>query len=64
MSDNELITAVRQPVIDVHPAPPVAQIIRRSQAMRARRRITGVAGALALAAGTALAVRQLTRSPS
>ncbi len=40
-------------------APPIAQIISRGRAVRARRRITGVAGALALAAGTALAVRQL-----
>jgi len=62
MNDNELSTAVRESVVDVHPAPPIARVISRGRPVRARRRITdGVAGALALAAGTALAVRQLTR---
>jgi hypothetical protein len=61
MNDNELSMAVRESVVDVHSPPPIARIISRGRAVRARRRITGVAGAPALAAGTALAVRQLTR---
>ena len=56
MNDDELITAVREPFTAVHSATPVEQIVSRSRAIRARRRIPGVAGALAVAAGTALAV--------
>jgi hypothetical protein len=56
MNDYELSTAVRESVADIHSDTPVAQIISRGRAVRARRRITGVAGALTLAAGTALAV--------
>ena len=56
MNDDELITAVREPFTAVHSATPVEQIVSRSRAIRARRRIPGVAGALAVAAGAALAV--------
>jgi hypothetical protein len=62
MNDNELITVVRESVADVHSATPVSQIISRGRAMRARRRTPGVAGAVALAAGTALAVSALLGS--
>jgi hypothetical protein len=59
MNDNELITAVRQSVADVHTATPVEQILRRGRAARARRRIPVLAGALGVAAATALAVTTL-----
>jgi hypothetical protein len=62
MNDSELSTAVRESVADIHSATPVAQIISRGRAVRARRRIPGVAGALTVAAGTALAVTTLLPS--
>ncbi len=62
MNDDELITAVREPFTAVHSATPVEQIVSRSRAIRARRRIPGVAAALAVAAGTALAVTALLPS--
>lgn len=62
MNDNELITAVRESVAGVHTATPVAQVISRGRAVRTRRRIPGVAGTLAVAAGTALAVTTLLPS--
>jgi hypothetical protein len=62
MNDSELSTAVRESVADIHSATPVAQIISRGRAVRARRRIPGVTGALALAACTGLAVTTLVPS--
>lgn len=62
MNDSELRTAVRESVADVHSATPVAQIISRGRAVRARRRIPAVAGALAVVAGTALALTTLLPS--
>jgi hypothetical protein len=62
MNDNELSTAVRESVADIHSATPVTQIISRGRALRARRRIPGVAGALTVAAGTALAATTLLPS--
>jgi hypothetical protein len=59
MNDDELITAVRESVTSVHTATPVEQIVNRGRAVRARRRTPGVAGALALAAGAAVAVTAL-----
>lgn len=56
MNDQELITAVRESVADVHTATPVGQILSRGRAVRARRRIPGVAAALAVAVGAAIAV--------
>ncbi len=56
MNDQELITAVKQSVSGVHMRVPAEQIVRRSRAIRSRRRIPAVAGALAVAAGAALAV--------
>ena len=62
MNDEELITAVRESVTGVHMAIPEEQIARRSRAIRARRRIPAAAGALAVAAGAALAVTALVPS--
>ena len=59
MNDDELITAVREPFSAVQSTTPVEQIVSRSRTIRARRRIPGVAGALAVAAGTAVAVTAL-----
>ncbi len=67
MKDNELITAVRQSVADVHTTTPVEQILRRGRAARARRRIPLLTGALGAAAATVLAVTTLlpgTHHPS
>ena len=44
MNDNELITAVRESVTDVHSPTPVEQIVSRGRAMRARRQFRGWAG--------------------
>jgi hypothetical protein len=62
MNDDELITAVKESVTRVHMDIPAVQIVSRSRAIRARRRIPAVAGALAVAAGTALAVTALLPS--
>jgi hypothetical protein len=62
MNDNELSTMVRESVTDVHSATPLAQIISRGRAVRARRRTPALAGAGALLAGTALAVTTLVPS--
>jgi hypothetical protein len=62
MNDNEVSTAVRESVADIHSTTPVAQIISRGRAVRARRRIPGVAGALTVAAAAALAVTALLPS--
>jgi hypothetical protein len=62
MNDNELSTMVRESVTDVHSATPVAQIISRGRAVRARRRTSVLAGAGAVLAGTALAVTTLVPS--
>jgi hypothetical protein len=53
MYDNELITMVRESVTEVDTATPVAQILTRGRAVRARRRVPGVAVTLVMAAGTA-----------
>ena len=59
MNDDELITTVRESFTGIHSTTPVEQIVSRSRAVRARRRIPGVAAALAVAAGAALAVAAL-----
>jgi hypothetical protein len=59
MNDNELSTAVLESVADIHSATPVDLIISRGRTVRARRRIPVAAGALTVAAGTALAVTTL-----
>jgi hypothetical protein len=59
MNDEELITVVREQRARVHSATSVEQIISRGRAVRLRRRIPGVAGALAVVAGAAVAVTAL-----
>jgi hypothetical protein len=59
MNDDELITAVRKSVTDVHSATSVEQIMGRGRTLRTRRRIPGAAGVLAVIAGVALAVMAL-----
>jgi hypothetical protein len=56
MNDNELSTMVRESVTGVHSATPIAQIISRGRAVRARRQIPGFAACLAVVAGTATAL--------
>ncbi len=62
MNDSELSTMVRESVAGIHSETPVAQIISRGRAVRARRPMPAAAGALAVAAGTALAVTTLLPS--
>ena len=57
--NDELVTAVREQRNKVHMNVPVEQIISRGRAVRKRRRIPGIAGALALAAVAAFAVTAL-----
>ncbi len=59
MNDNDLITAVRESFADVRTTTAVEQIISRGRAVRARRRIPRLAGALAVAGGAALAATML-----
>ena len=54
MTDEELITAVREQRSKVHMTTPVEQVISRGHVVRVRRRIRGGAGALAMAAGVAV----------
>ncbi len=42
MNDNELITTVRESFTGIHSTTPVGQIVSRSRAVRARRRIPGL----------------------
>ena len=59
MTDEELMTMVREQRSSVPMTTPVDQIISRGRTVRTRRRIPGVAGALAGAAAVALAVAAL-----
>jgi hypothetical protein len=60
MTDDDLITMVREQRGRVQMTIPVEQIIGRGRTMRARRRLPGLAaGALAVAAAAALAVTAL-----
>jgi hypothetical protein len=59
MNDDTLMTAVREPFAAVRMDIPVEQIVRRGRAVRARRRIPGLAGAAAAVAGGALAAAML-----
>lgn len=61
MNDEELATAVRESIAGVQSATSVEQIVSRGRAMRIRRRISSLAGALAVAA-VALAVAALVPS--
>jgi hypothetical protein len=59
MNDDTLMTTVREPFTAVHMDTPVEQIVGRGRAVRARRRILGLAGAAAMVAGAAVAVTAL-----
>lgn len=59
MTDNDLITEVRESFTGVHSATPVARIESRGRTLRTRRRATGLAGALAVGAAVAAAVTAL-----
>lgn len=59
MNDEELITAVRESFTEVRSATSVEQIMSRCRAVRARRWIPGLAGALAVLATAAVAVTVL-----
>lgn len=60
MTDDDLITLVREQRSNVRMDTPVEQIVGRGRALRARRRLPGVAaGALAVAAAAVLAVTAL-----
>jgi hypothetical protein len=64
MNDEELAAAVKESVCGAHMNIPAEQIVHRSRAIRARRRIPAVAGALtAAAAATAAAALVLTSGP-
>jgi hypothetical protein len=60
MNDEELIETMRESFTAVRSRTPLERIVRRSHAVRARRRIPGVAGTLAVAAGAAVAATALT----
>lgn len=59
MNDNTVIAAVREPFTAVQMVTPVEQIVRRGRAVRARRRIAGLAAAAAVAAAATVAVTAL-----
>jgi len=59
MNDDELTTAVKASVTDVHMTIPADQIISRSHAIRNRRRIPGLAAGMAVVAAALLAVTAL-----
>jgi hypothetical protein len=59
MNDHDLITAVRDSFTDVHSGTPVEQIVRRSRAVRARRRVPALTAAVAVVAAAGLAVTWL-----
>jgi hypothetical protein len=60
MTDEELITTVREQRGKVTMTTPITQVISRGHAVRVRRRIRGAAGALAIVAGAVLAVTTLS----
>jgi hypothetical protein len=59
MNNDELTLAVRESVTGVHTVTPPEQIIRRGRAVRAQRRLPGLAGVAAVVAAAALAVTTL-----
>ena len=59
MNDDDLITIVRESFTGLRTTTPVERIVRRGRAVRARRRIPVLTGALAVVAGAALAVTTL-----
>ena len=59
MNDDELIATVKESVTNAHMTIPAERIISRSRAIRARRRTSGLTGALAVIAAAAVAVTGL-----
>jgi len=59
MNDDDVITVVREQRDKVHSHTPVEQVISRGRVVRRRRRVYGVAGALAVVAASAVAVSVL-----
>jgi hypothetical protein len=59
VNDDELTTMVCESFTGVHTTTPVKQIASRGRAVRARRRILALAGALAVVTGAALATTSL-----
>lgn len=59
MNDDELATAVQESVTGVHMTIPADQIVRRSRAIRARRRVPALAAALTVTAAAVVAVPSL-----
>lgn len=62
MNDDELLTAVREQRTKVPMTVPVEQVIRRGRAVRARRRIPGLAAVLTVVAVSVFAVTALLPS--
>jgi hypothetical protein len=54
--NDDLITLVREQRTKVPMTTPAEEIIRRGRAVRARRRMAGLTGALAVAAGAAYSI--------
>jgi hypothetical protein len=63
MNDDELTTAVKESVTGVHMTIPADQIVSRSRAIRARRRVPALAAALAVTAAAVVAVTSLLAGP-
>jgi hypothetical protein len=59
MNDNELITLAREPFDGVRMTMPLDAVVRHGRALRRRRRLRGLTGAVALAGGLAAAVALL-----
>ena len=59
MNDDELTTVVKESVTGVHMAIPADQIVRRSRAIRARRRVPALAAAVAVTAAAVVTVTSL-----
>ena len=62
MNDSELSSMVRESVAGIHASTPVDQVISRGHAIRARRRVPVVAGALVVAGGAVLGVTAVAPS--
>jgi hypothetical protein len=63
MNDEELAAAVKEAVRGAHMNVPAEQIVHRSRAIRARRRIPALAGGLSAAAAATAAALVLTSGP-
>jgi hypothetical protein len=63
MNNDELTTAVKESVAGVHMTIPADQIVSRSRAIRARRRVPVLAAAVAVTAAAVVAVTSLIAGP-